>query len=120
MSRESSKKIMLLIFILTIIFFIYENLEFDNYLKDNYAFTVGKSTGYSGRGGTNRSINFIYYVGNKRYEGSTSRDYELNSPLKRYYRVKYSTVKPEISEIYLDEEIIDTLEIIKAGFKISR
>lgn len=45
------------------------------------------------------------------------KNYEMASPLNKYYKVKYSKVKPEVSEMYLMEEITDSAEIVKAGFK---
>ncbi|ESU21243.1 hypothetical protein FCR2A7T_06700 [Flavobacterium cauense R2A-7] len=44
-------------------------------------------------------------------------DYEKGKPLNKFFKVKYSKIKPEISEMYLTEEIIDSVQIVKAGFK---
>lgn len=36
---------------------------------------------------------------------------------KFFFQSKYSKVKPEISEMYLTDEVIDSAQIVKAGFK---
>lgn len=117
MKRDKSKWIMLTLFGVAAAFFIYKNYEFDYYLKDNYDFTIGKTIGFSGRGGTQRNIDYVYYVAGIEYQGSTGRDYQLSKPLKRYFSVKYSQIKPQISEISFDNEVTDTIMILNAGFQ---
>jgi hypothetical protein len=118
MSETKLQNIMYVILAIGVLYTVYKNVEFDDYLKDNYEFTTGKATKYSGTGGLDRNVAYKYYVNNNVYIGAVKRDYEMASPLNKYYKVKYSTVKPEVSEMYLTEEITDSSEIVKAGFKL--
>ncbi|AYN03742.1 hypothetical protein EAG11_05800 [Flavobacterium sp. 140616W15] len=86
------------------------------HLAQNFAFTIGKVYKYSGYGGNEDFLVFKYYVNNIEFIGNKRRDYEMDSPLKKFYKIKYSKVKPEISEMYLTEEITDSSKIVKAGF----
>jgi hypothetical protein len=90
----------------------------NNYLKSNYGFTVGKTIRYSGSDdGGNSYIEYRYYVNRMTYYNFVCDNYKKRSPLKKNFKVKYSKIKPEISEMYLTEEITDSAEIVKAGFK---
>lgn len=117
MSETKLKNILYAILSIGVLYIVYKNIAFDDYLKDNYEFTIGIATKYSGTGGLERNVAYKYYVNNNVYVGAVKRDYEMTSPLNKYYKVKYSKVKPEISEMYLTEEITDSTEIANAGFK---
>ncbi len=41
----------------------------------------------------------------------------MRKNINRYYKVDLSSVEPRYSKIHLDQEIIDSTEIIKAGFE---
>lgn len=93
-------------------------MQRETYLKSNCVFTVGKAVRYSGTDdGGNSYIEYKYYVDKLKYINYVCDDYKKDSPLKKYYKVKYSKMKPEISEMYLTEEITDSAEIVNAGFK---
>lgn len=72
---------------------------------------------------SNRSFDnysFVYNYKNKVYEDYDDLDYfEEENCIGRYYKVAVSIKNPHYSKIYLDQEITDTLEIIKAGFKLN-
>jgi hypothetical protein len=109
-----------IIIISFIVFLIiqYNGLQRETYLKSNCVFTVGKAIKYSGTDdGGNSYIEYKYYVGSLKYTNYVPDDYKMGSPLKKYFKVKYSKIKPEISEMYLTEEVIDSTQIVKAGLK---
>jgi hypothetical protein len=114
--------VVFLFFSLLSLFMIYKNIEIDNeydkYLKTNYSYTIAKTTKFSGTGGRPYNIAYKYYVDGKKYESAIARDYNLKDPLRKFYKVKYSIEKPEISEINLNLQITDSQKIYKAGFKI--
>lgn len=106
-----------LAFFRVIIYWINTNSDQDR--KDSlkeHAFTVGKTFKYSFNDGFNNFIDYKYFVNGKKNVGHIDLDSHKNLPLNKYYKVKYSITKPEISEIYLEQEIKDSLEIFKAGF----
>lgn len=106
-----------IIFGMIISYALYKTFEDNYYINyDDLDYTIAKTTGYSGRGGTERNINYMYFVNNKKYERANKRDYDYKDPLKKYYVVKYSRKKPNVSEIDLSQEITDTLKIREAGF----
>lgn len=51
-----------------------------------------------------------------KYIGCIVNDSNISSPLSKFYKVKYSKENPEISELYLTNEIKDSVEIYKLGF----
>jgi hypothetical protein len=120
MPETKIKNILYIILAIGVLYTVYNQTECDNYLKDNYEFTIGKATKYSGTGGLDRNVAYKYYVNNNLYIGAVKRDYEMASPLNKYYKIKYSKIKPEISEMYLTKEITDSVEIAKAGFKFKK
>ena len=88
----------------------------ENYLKNNYAFTVGKTIRYSRNDhGGNNYIKYRYYVDGLTYFHLVCDNYEKGSPLKKFFKVKYSKIKPEISEMLLDEEVIDSTVTVVAS-----
>lgn len=105
------------IVVLVILYTSYESSKRDDYLKENCEYTVGKAFEYSGTGGNKGYVAYKYFVDSLKFIGEVRRNYETISPLGKYYKVKYSKVKPQISEMYLTEEITDSTEIVKAGLK---
>lgn len=120
---QTEQKLLNIIYIivaLVILYAAYESSKREDYLKQNCEFTVGKAFEYSGTGGNKGYVAYKYFVDSLKYTGAVRRNYEMASPLNKYYKVKYSKVKPEISEMYLTEEIIDSIEILKSGFKYKK
>lgn len=118
--KEDNNKystIMNIIFGAILLFVLYKTFEDNYYLRyDDLDYTIAKTIRYSGRGGTERNINYLYFVDNKKYERANKRDYDYKDPLNKYYVVKYSKKKPNVSEIDLSQEVTDTLKIREAGF----
>lgn len=71
---------------------------------------------YSNR--SNTRYYFEYYYMNKIYRNSENVDgYGKEQCVGKYYKINLSTKNPEYSEIFLDQEVTDSAEIDKAGFK---
>lgn len=60
-------------------------------------------------------IKYSYFVNSKYYTGVKQTNGAKNYMYK-FYIIKYVKENPEISEIYLNEEVTDSIEIVKAGF----
>jgi hypothetical protein len=68
---------------------------------------------------SNRSFNdcyFEYYVDGKKYVHYENEKGFNDSYLNKYYLIKVSSVNPQNSIIYLDEEITDSTKIAASGF----
>ena len=114
---KDNKKLVNIIFGVFLIFMIYKFFEYKYFINSNDTEeTIAKTVDFSGRGGTRRFIDYIYIVNDIKYEGTIRRDYDYKDPLKKYYVVKYSKDKPEVSELDLSQEVTDTLKIREAGF----
>jgi len=117
MEKKSKGSIYIIVIIAVIaVSIMYSYFKKNNYLHQNFDFTVARTINYINAGDIYKDIEYIYFVNNLKYTGYIKEDYDLKSPLKKYYKVKYSKIKPEISEIYLLEEITDCSEIVRAGF----
>jgi hypothetical protein len=117
MKDENLMKIVFIAIALGILYYVYKNQENHEYLQSNVIFTVGKATEYSGTGGAKRFVSYIYYIEGKKHNGGVARNYDMVAPLDKYYRIKYSKTKNEISEMNLNEEVTDSVLIVNAGFK---
>lgn len=119
--KISENKVLVTILIICCIAFLiiqYNGSQRQQYLQNNYTFTIGKTVRYVRTDdGGNNYIKYRYYVDNMTFFHFVKDDYKNGSPLKKFFRVKYSKVKPEISEMYLSEEVIDSAQIARAGFK---
>lgn len=104
-------------FVLVLIYMLYTGLVRENHLNNDYDFTVGKTIKFEFSDGFKDCIKYEYYVGDVKFVECVTVDSKIISPLNKFYKVKYSKEKPEISEMYLDEEIKDSIQIIHAGFK---
>src|SRR5690554_3626529 len=115
--KHNQSRIMNIIFGVVIIFLLYKTFEGKYHLSsDDLDYTIARTTGYSGRGGMESYIDYVYFVDNKKYERANKRNYDYKDPLKKYYVVKYSRKKPNVSELDLSQEVTDTLKIREAGF----
>jgi hypothetical protein len=64
-------------------------------------------------------IKYSYYVDSKIYTGVKQTN-EAKNFMSNFYMVKYLKDNPEISEIYLNNRIYDTLQILNSGFKLEK
>lgn len=58
---------------------------------------------------------YFFFSGEKYFSGEYV-DNDKRNTINRYYKVELSSVEPEHSRIYLDKEITDSIEIVRAGF----
>lgn len=114
--KIGDQNIVIVICIVVILYSFYASNKRSDYLNNNYDFTIGKTIKYDRNDGFN-CIEYKYYVRNVKFIGCITIDPEVSSQLNTFYKVKYSNIKPEISEINLSKEITDSVEIVKAGFK---
>ncbi|MFN3753919.1 hypothetical protein [Flavobacterium sp.] len=92
-------------------------IKFD--IEINGKASIGKyvSRNSWGKGEVN---NLIYYVDGIKHEGNggrVSKGFENN--IGKFYRIQYSTKYENHIKAFFDQEVIDTLEILKAGFSKS-
>jgi hypothetical protein len=119
MTKEISNYGKVIIFSLSVLLFIYLiNIpsEREEYLNGECVWTIGKTIKYSGE--FNECIEYNYFVDGKLCYNSANEDENVSDPLKRFYLVKYSKIRPEFSEMYLDKEITDSIKILKTGYKV--
>ena len=118
MTKEKLFNFIIIISFVVFLIVQYNGSKRETYLKSNCLYTVGKALRYSGSDdGGNSYIEYKYYVDSLKFVNYVNDNYKMGSPLKKYFKVKYSKLKPEISEMYLTKEITDSTEIVKAGFK---
>ena len=117
MSSDKKQNILfIIIFMGAIIYSWYESEKNVMSLKSNYNFTVGKTLKFEYNDGFKDCIEYKYFVDSVKYIGCIVNDSNISSPLSKFYKVKYSKENPEISELYLTNEIKDSAEIYKLGF----
>jgi hypothetical protein len=118
MKENKYAKIAKIIFAIAVIVFLLYKSYGDKYhlSSNNIEYTIAKTTRYSGGRGMQSYINYIYFIDNKEYKNTIRRDYDFKDPLNKYYVIKYSKDKPEVSELDLSQEVTDALKIREAGF----
>jgi len=118
MKENKYNKIAKIIFAIAVIVFLLYKSYGDKYhlSSNNVEYTIAKTTDYSGGRGMQSYIDYVYFIDNKEYKSTIRRDYDFKDPLKKYYVVKYSRKKPNVSELDLNQEVTDTLKIREAGF----
>ena len=88
--------------------------------EGEFDFTVGKTIRYSFYDGFKDCIEYKYFVKRHIFMGCVYIDSRINLPLNKFFRVKYSIIEPTISELYLKEQITDSILITRAGFKFKK
>lgn len=113
--NETENIIMFICFMLVILYGIYNCFKRTYYLNNEYSYTIGKTIKYDFAKGFKDCIKYEYFVNNIKYINCVTIDSKIRCPLNKFYRVKYSKIKPEICEMYLSKEIVDSAKIINAG-----
>jgi hypothetical protein len=108
--------IIVIVLAMVLLYSFYNSVKRQNYLNSEYSFTVAKTIKYEFNKGWKNCIKYKYYVDNKKFDGCVTIDPEINCSIGKFYKVKFSKIKPEISELYMTEEVVDTAEISNAGF----
>ncbi|MDI9256757.1 hypothetical protein [Flavobacterium sedimenticola] len=112
--------IIMIVYTIVILYSLYSSLRRQDYLSREYSFTVAKTIKYEFNKGWKNCIKYKYYVNNKKFEGCLTIDSEKKCSIGKFYKVRFSKIKPDISEIYVNEEIIDSAEISNAGFDFKK
>lgn len=102
--------------LIIIVYAIWSFIDREKNIEENKFETIAKVIDFK----SNRSFSnysYEYTFKNKTYKDYD--DFEGEKCINRYFKVVISTKNPHYSKIYLDQEITDTLEIIKAGFNPS-
>lgn len=81
--------------------------------------TIGKVYKYSAHK-KYQNYYYYFYVNNKKVENFEDVNFPRpgNSSIGRFFRVKYLKGEPLHSKILLDQDVNDTISILKAGFKL--
>ncbi|TDP57380.1 hypothetical protein [Flavobacterium dankookense] len=111
---------MFIICAIVILYSIYSSSKHENYLSSEYGYTVGKTIKYNFADGQKNCIKYKYYVNNVKFVNCVVIDPKISCPINKFYRVKYSKIKPEISELYFTKRVIDTGEVFKAGLNFEK
>lgn len=117
----SFKKIVVLTGLLVVLFMFIASIndmnKRKNSINENKFQTVGKVYKFH----SNRSFNHYYFTYN--YKGREYNNYQnigshgRENCVIKFYRLCLSTKNPEYSEVFLDQEVTDSAEIVSAGFK---
>jgi hypothetical protein len=84
-------------------------------IESNGAYTIGKVFFINSKRNFTDARYFYFYEVN-RYESGEYIDSMGDKYLNKYFRVEFSSKNPNYSNIFLHQEISDSLEIKKAGF----
>jgi len=106
------------VFIIIVLSILNEEEDKKSLLNKNYSHTIAKviSKDFTGK---IYGIKYCYYINSKYYTGVKSTPNSENF-LDKYFVLKYSKEKNDISEIYLNNEVLDSLKIVNAGFKLKK
>ena len=112
----------IIVFILILFFLLYvvnETNVIDSNIEKNKFITVGRVYKYEeGMKGKKIYLYEYYYKGQIFDKTSNEGNIENGRCLERFFIVNLSTKNPEYSKIFLNQEVKDTAEILKAGFSI--
>lgn len=124
LTKSSSKN--KIYFILCVIAFViyacidafFFNYNFDKSIEEYKYSTIAKVVDFEHFSKGSSYTEYIYFYNNKTYTISDKIGNKNEDYVGKYFVVDISSKNPNHSKIYLDQEITDTSEIIKAGFKL--
>ena len=79
--------------------------------------TVGKINRIDTKGKGGSSFVYSFFIDNKMYVGRIDRDKNPYVKINEFYEIEYSSKNPHINKMILDEEITDSVKIMKAGYQ---
>lgn len=97
-----------------ILYNIYQGDIYDKEIENNGITTVGKVTKFKGAG-RRAYLRYQFYVNGHSFGSDSPRD-KKGEKIGEFYKVIYSSKNPEVTRIYLEEKITDTVAILNAGF----
>lgn len=116
MTKEKEPYIIFIVCAFVIFIAIYNSNKYESNLEKDYGFTVGKTLEYKFADGFKDCIEYKYFVDSLKYIGCVINDSNISTVKNKFYKVKYSKENPEISELYLTNEIKDSTKIYSSGF----
>lgn len=126
MEIKNEKIILGFIVSLVIGYMVYSHFYNSNELDKNGVYGIGKMIDFSYCSGGSNCGEYEYIYKGKKYNSTfrSERNYldKASNNKKRYidkfYLIKHSNKKPDVSEIFLEKEIRDKLKIKNSGFKL--
>ena len=119
----NKKSIYLLIFIIIAYTLWYlaerDMKEKSKSINQNYKSTIGSVVDFKKNKTISNYYFEFYYNGNLITGRSDIYGFEGVRCIGKYYKVEFSSENTNYSNILLDKEIIDSLEIINSGFKLN-
>ncbi|MCV9932945.1 hypothetical protein OIU80_11700 [Flavobacterium sp. LS1R47] len=115
-----TEKILGTLFCLTMVFFIYlsnRDESKNNEMINKSKFTTIAKVYEIKSGKTYTYARFYFFFNQEKYYSGDYVSNDMRKTINRYYRVDLSSVDPKYSKIHLDQEVTDSIEIVKAGFK---
>lgn len=106
------------IFIIIVISILYKEENEKLLLSKNFSYTTAKVIGKDFTGKV-YGIKYCYYINSIYYTGVKSTP-NSDFYLDKYFILKYSNEKYDISEIDLNNEVLDSLKIVNSGFKLKK
>lgn len=109
----------LLIALIAIIWYVILRYQNQKELEKYSITTLGKVDKLVRIRYANSRFNYSYYHNGKKYTNESGLgDIDPKTIFNNFYKVIYSSKNPNISKIYLNEKIEDSLMIIQSGFKL--
>lgn len=84
-------------------------------IKNNTVYSIGKVF-YIDIKRNFIDARYFYFYNGIRYESGEKIDVSGNKYLNKFFKIEFSSKNPNHSNIFLDQEINDSVEIKKAGF----
>ncbi|TQI71156.1 hypothetical protein JM79_2083 [Gramella sp. Hel_I_59] len=104
------------VFVLIVLFYL-SVMIFRDYIYKDTVYTICQVTGFRFHRTSGNSVKYVFYFNNVKYNGSNNADVLYSKKfIGKYYQLEVSKIDPNYSLINLEKEIIDTIQIKKAGF----
>jgi hypothetical protein len=116
MIKAREQNIIFIICALVILYTLYRSERHSQLLEKDYGFTVGKTLKYSFADGQKDCIEYKYFVDSVKFKSCVVDDSAICPKLGKFYKVKYSKQNPNICELYLTNEIKDSVKIYNSGY----
>jgi hypothetical protein len=110
----------ILISFFVVIYFISDNNKKTkkNSIEENKKMSIGKVYKFE-KSKSFQFYDFTYFYDGIKYKNAKdAKRMGGNSLVGRYFRIELSTKEPKYSNIFLDQEVTDSTEIVKAGFTL--
>jgi hypothetical protein len=116
MTKKYFNYSVLILALIWIVYNLYHGYNYNKELEEYGIVTIGKITKFKGAA-KSPYLNFKFFVDGNSYGSDSPRD-NNGEKIGQFFKVIYSSKNPKICRIYLDQPVIDTTLILKAGFSI--